>query len=155
MRRKEKELTEPEVIEFILQQAIALRIAICDDSTPYIVAMNFGWKDGRIYLHSALEGRKISILKKNNRVAFQTDVDVEIVPGELPCQWGVKYLSLVGSGRASFVESSKEKKHALDLIISKYSGAEGFAYPSATLDKTCVIRLDIEEMTGKSSGFRA
>lgn len=152
MRRKEKEITEPEVISVILVNAPAIRIAMCDESGPYIVAMNFGWEEDRIYLHSAPEGRKISMLEKDNRVAFQTDIDTEIVPGESPCNWGVRYLSLVGRGRACFVENTQEKKYALDLIMSKYSGTKEFSYPSATLDKTCVIRIDIEEMTGKQSG---
>lgn len=152
MRRKEKEIVDPIIMNDILDKAQTIKIAMCNENVPYIVAMNFGWENGRIYLHSALEGRKINILGKNNRVAWQTDINVEMVPDDLPCSWGVKYLSLVGSGRALFVESSEEKRHALDLIMSKYSGANDFSYPSSTLDKTCVIRIDVEEMTGKKSG---
>ncbi|MEQ8176039.1 MAG: pyridoxamine 5'-phosphate oxidase family protein [Syntrophomonadaceae bacterium] len=152
MRRKDKEVAEPEIVQYILEQAPAIRIAMCDEHMPYIVAMNFGWEPGRIYLHSAMEGRKISILERNSRVAFQTDLNTEIIAGESPCNWGAKYLSLIGSGRACFIETPEEKKHALDLIMSKYSGAGDFAYPSSTLDKTCVIRIDIAEMTGKKSG---
>ncbi|MEN6391246.1 MAG: pyridoxamine 5'-phosphate oxidase family protein [Syntrophomonas sp.] len=152
MRRKDKEVEEPEIGQYILEQALAIRIAMCDENVPYIVAMNFGWEPGRIYLHSAMEGRKISILQRNNRVAFQTDLNFEIVSGEAPCNWGAKYLSLVGSGRACFVETLEEKRHALDLIMAKYSGAKDFAYQTSILDKTCVIRIDVEEMTGKKSG---
>lgn len=152
MRRKDKEVAEPEIAQYILEQAAAIRIAMCDENMPYIVAMNFGWEPGRIYLHSAREGRKISILGRNNRVAFQTDLNAEIISGESPCNWGSKYLSLVGSGKACFVATPEEKRHALDLIMSKYSGAGVFAYPSSTLDKTCVIRIDIAEMTEKKSG---
>lgn len=59
-----------------------------------------------------MEGRNISILERNHRVAFQTDLNVEIISGKSPCNWDAKYLSLVGSGKACFVESPEEKKHA-------------------------------------------
>jgi nitroimidazol reductase NimA-like FMN-containing flavoprotein (pyridoxamine 5'-phosphate oxidase superfamily) len=153
LRKKEKEIKDSGMIDKILQQASLIRIAMIDDSEPYIVVMNFGYWQGRIYLHSALEGRKISILKKNNRVAFQTDLGVEIVSGRTPCNWDVKYLSAVGSGRAYFLESIAEKTEALDIIMTKYSGIEKNQYPAANLNKTCIIRIDIDEISGKQSGM--
>ena len=45
-------------------------LAFVDGDEPYVISMNFGYKDKALYLHSATEGRKIEIIKKNNKVCF-------------------------------------------------------------------------------------
>lgn len=152
MRRKDQEIQDQDTIMRILTEAPIVRIALCDDDQPYVIAMNFAYKKGCIYLHSALEGRKIDILKKNNRVAFQTEIEMELIRNDRPCNCSVRYLSLMGSGRALFITGLAEKKQALDVIMSKYSGHLAFEYPTSTLEKTCLIRIIIEEMSGKKSG---
>ncbi|HWP97954.1 MAG TPA: pyridoxamine 5'-phosphate oxidase family protein [Syntrophomonadaceae bacterium] len=152
MRKKEKEIQDRETIMRILKEAPVIRIALCDEGQPYVVAMNFAYEENCIYLHSALDGRKIEVLKKNNRVAFQTDIEMGMIESDRPCNWSVHYLSLMGSGRAHFVTELETKKQALDIIMSKYSGLSTFEYLSSILEKTCLIRIDIEEMCGKRSG---
>lgn len=64
MRRSDKEIKDKSTIESILNEAQVCRIALCNDNKPYIVPMNFGFKDNYIYIHSACEGHKIDIIKK-------------------------------------------------------------------------------------------
>ena len=64
MRRKEREIKDKKDIERILKDSRVLRLAMVDKDKPYLVPMNFGYRDGALYLHSALEGRKIDLLKK-------------------------------------------------------------------------------------------
>jgi nitroimidazol reductase NimA-like FMN-containing flavoprotein (pyridoxamine 5'-phosphate oxidase superfamily) len=46
-----------------------------DDGKPYVVALNFGYDregdDLILYLHSAMEGKKIDILKKIQQCIFK------------------------------------------------------------------------------------
>ncbi|NJD04112.1 MAG: hypothetical protein FIA99_16290 [Ruminiclostridium sp.] len=79
MRRKYKEITDKQLINDILSKAEIIRLAMIDNGNPYLVAMNYAYIDGCLYMHSAKEGRKIDILSKNNKVAFQTDTGVELV----------------------------------------------------------------------------
>jgi nitroimidazol reductase NimA-like FMN-containing flavoprotein (pyridoxamine 5'-phosphate oxidase superfamily) len=53
MRRKDKEITDRQQIDEILSKAEIIRLAVVDNGLPYIVAMNFAYVDGFIYMHSA------------------------------------------------------------------------------------------------------
>jgi nitroimidazol reductase NimA-like FMN-containing flavoprotein (pyridoxamine 5'-phosphate oxidase superfamily) len=92
------------------------------------------------------------MLSRNNAVCFEVDVDHEIVRGETACKWGMKYRSVIGFGKAFFVEDPEEKKEALDSIMAHYGGGPG-EYPEATLRRTTVVRIEIESMTGKVGGY--
>lgn len=84
-------------------------IALSDNNNPYMVPMNFGYKDRYLYLHSSPEGRKIEILKENNKVSFGVEIKTELVKSESACNWGMKYMSVIGEGYAEFLEDSKRK----------------------------------------------
>lgn len=151
MRRKDKEIKDKEVIETILQQAAVCRIAMCDGDVPYVVPMSFGYEEGCLHLHSASEGKKIDILKCNPAVSFEIDIGQELVGNENPCKTSLKYRSVIGYGKAVFVEDREEKKRSLDAIVRHYSG-ETYAYPEESLNEVTIIRIHIESMTGKQSG---
>lgn len=153
MRRADKEITDKTLIDKILKEAEVIRIAMIDGEDPYLVAMNYAYVDECIYMHSAKEGRKIDILRKNNKVAFQTDTGLEMVLKEEACSCGMKYLSVFGTGKASFVEDKVERIKALDAIMAKHTKKEGFEYPEKVLEKTLIIKVRIDSMTGKKSGY--
>jgi len=81
------------------------------------------------------------------------DIENEVVKSEIACNWGMKYYSVIGFGKAHFVEDVNEKKEALDIIIQKYSDNGLFEYSQNTLNKTAVIKVEITELTGKKSGY--
>jgi uncharacterized protein len=128
MRRKEKEIKNKNMIESILQEADHCVVALSDNNSPYIVPMNFGYKNQTLYLHSSKEGKKIEILKVNNKVSFGVEINIEIVKKRKPCNWGMKYKSVVGKGYAYFINDSEKKKEALDIIMAKYSNNAHFEY---------------------------
>ena len=78
MRRKEKEIKNKNMIESILKEADHCVIALSDNNSPYIVPMNFGYKNQTLYLHSSKEGKKIEILKVNNRVSFGVEIKLSL-----------------------------------------------------------------------------
>jgi uncharacterized protein len=155
MRRSDKEIKDTETIQWILKEAQVCRIALCDNDKPYIVPMNFGFDDNYIYLHSTSEGKKIGILNKNNNVCFEVDIQNELVKSEIACNWGMKYYSMIGSGKAYFIEDNNEKEKALNIIMQKYSenDAKSFEYSETALNKTTIIKVKISEITGKKSGY--
>ncbi len=152
MRRSEKEIQDPKEIETILQASPVCRIAMSVDDRPYVVAVNFASTDAHLYFHSAISGRKVDMLRKNPSVCFEVDMPGDLVPGKTACDWGMAYKSVIGFGRAYFVEGGKEKKKALDLLMNKYAGEGSYFYSDDALDKVCVIRVEIEQMSGKRSG---
>ena len=154
MRRSDKQINDSKTIENVLEEAEFCRIALVDGNEPYIVPMNFGYKDNSLYLHSATEGRKIDILEENNSICFQTDIKTAIVTSENPCNWGMKYLSVVGHGKAHLIDSLAEKRGALDIIMSKYSNGSSFEYSDEVFSKVAVIKVEIEEILARNQDIK-
>ena len=153
MRRKDKEITDKAAIEEILQKAQVCRLALCENNIPYIVPMNYGYKDGYLYVHGAKEGKKTDMIAANPNVCFEVDMDHELVKGENGSEWTYKYHSVIGYGKAEILQAFEEKKQGLDIIMEHYSGSFEHQYPEAAVHAVSVIRIKIEEMTGKKSGY--
>lgn len=152
MRRKDKEINNASAIRDIIRNALICRLALSDDNRPYVVPLCFGYRDNILYFHSSPEGRKIEILEKNSNVCFEFDIDHEVVQEEKACKWSMNYRSVIGFGKASFVDDLEEKKKGLDAIMEHYSG-RSFDYPEPALKETTIIKVEIESMTGKQSGY--
>ncbi len=152
MRRDEKEITGLEEIEAVIRSCQVCRLALIDGEYPYIVPLNFGYRDRTLYFHGALRGKKLSLLETNNKAAFEMDRKLEIVTSEDPCEWGMKFQSVIGSGRVSMIESPEEKTEALQLIMSQYTN-DAFDMPEKRVKGTAVYKLEIKQMTGKQGGW--
>lgn len=152
MRRNEKEIRDSEEIKQILSRASVCRIAMTEGVHPYIVPMNFAFENNDLYFHSATTGKKIDILKKNPQVCFEVDVPGDLVKNAVACLWGMKFKSVIGFGRAYFIESKNEKKQALDILMKKYSGQDSCSYSDEALDKVLIIGIKIDNISGKRSG---
>ncbi len=152
MRRKDRQINEISDLEQIISGSDVCRVAFADNNNPYIVTMNFGYSGGDqpcFYFHCANEGKKLEMLKKNNCVCFELDTDHELYEGDNGCDWGMKYSSVVGWGRIAIITEREPRITGLDCIMSHYSGRTQFSYDEKVLVNTTILRLDIEEMTGK------
>ena len=152
MRKRDKEITNIGEIEGIIKKAICCRISLLDGEEPYIVPVSFGYERNVLYFHSAPEGRKVELIKRNNRICFEIDTDVEVVRAEESCGWTMKYKSVIGVGRTHILENDEEKAHGLRVIMKHYSEGES-SFPKSKLDSVLVARVDIERVTGKQSGY--
>jgi len=152
MRRKEKEITEKTELESIIARSSTCRLALSVENQPYIVPLCFGYQDNALYFHSADTGRKIDMIRQNNNVCFEFDIDQEIVKHEEACHWGMNYRSIIGFGKAFIIEEDKQKREMLDIIMNQY-GEGPYEYSEKLLEMMVVIKVEIAEMTGKQSGF--
>jgi uncharacterized protein len=148
MRRNDREIKDRAEIETVLEEATVCRIGLADNGGPYIVPLSFGYEDGSVYLHSAHEGKKISLLKKDPRCCFEVDVCDKVTRGDKPCYWGMRYRSVIGYGRAVFLEDPGEKRHGLSCIMRHYGGGTP-EFSESDLAPVTVIRIAVESMTGK------
>jgi len=152
MRRKDREITEQSEIQSIIAKADVCRIALVDDGKPYIVTLNFGYKPGNpavLYFHCANEGRKIDIIKKNNNVCFQMDIDHVLEIAKKACGFSMSFKSIVGYGRIYKVEDVQEKIQGLDFIMKQYSDESGYTYEEKMLKITTILKLEIDELSAK------
>jgi len=152
MKRKEKEIIDKTAMESIILRSSVCRLALSEENRPYIVPLCFGYEDGTLYFHSASEGRKLDILRKNNKVCCEFDIDNEIVEADDACAWGMKFQSVIGFGRGSIIDDLESKRKALNIIMQQYS-RNSYEYPDKAVKKTVVIKVEIEHMTGKKSGY--
>jgi nitroimidazol reductase NimA-like FMN-containing flavoprotein (pyridoxamine 5'-phosphate oxidase superfamily) len=151
MRKKDKEITDPVILDSIIQRATVCHLGLCVDNFPYVVPLNFGYQNGKLFFHTGREGLKMDLLHRNNRVCFEMTVDVDVVQAETPCKWNMKYYSVIGFGAAHFVKEPVAKRQALDLIMTHYGG-EPDDYPEELVAKVVIIQVDIDLLTGRQSG---
>ena len=154
MRRKDKEIVDAKVMVSIIEKAIICRVGMCWQDEPYVIPMNFGYLDNYIYLHSAREGRKLDILRNNDKVCVEFDLDVELIQSQEVCNTSMKYKSVLVFGKAVFLKDIAEKKRALDIIMHHYychNSPSPHHYPEDALEKLIIIKVKVEKMTGKES----
>ncbi|MBE0649749.1 MAG: pyridoxamine 5'-phosphate oxidase family protein [Bacteroidales bacterium] len=152
MRRKDKEITDKKIIEEILSKSEICRIAMVDNGQPYLIPVNYGYSDNAIYIHSASKGRKIEVLKQNNRVCFEMDYGHEVLKDALACNWTAKYRSLIGFGTVDILTDEEEKLFGLDQIMAHYGGPENNIYKKQNVNNIVILRINIEEVSMKQSG---
>jgi hypothetical protein len=150
MLRKDQEITETSAIEAVIRSSVVCRLALSDKDQPYIVPLCFGYEDNTLYFHSGVKGRKLEILRKNPSVCFEFEVNVGVLKAEEACSWNMAYQSVIGFGKAVFLEDMPEKQKALGIIVGQYSDKK-LQLPNAKLRKTVVIKVPIDSMTVKKS----
>jgi nitroimidazol reductase NimA-like FMN-containing flavoprotein (pyridoxamine 5'-phosphate oxidase superfamily) len=155
MRLREKEITDRKEVEELLMKEKVCRFAMCDGDTPYVLPTTYGFKDGVMYFHSSKNGRKMDVLRENNRVCFVVDTGHELVQGpvDTSCKSTIKFKSVIGTGRAKMVEDLAEKRKAMDIIMAQMFGQAAFKYTDEGVRDMAIIRIDIESLTGKKSGY--
>lgn len=153
MRRKEREITDLDDIKYILSAGLICRLALSVDDVPYIVPLNYGveFSDPIIfYFHCAPEGRKLEMLKQNNHVCFEIEADTEVIRGKQACDWSMNYKSVIGYGRVDIVSDQDQMIHGLDTIMMHYAGEGDFTYSPKLLDRMYILKLTVENLSGKS-----
>jgi uncharacterized protein len=152
MRRNDREVSGTNEVEEIIRKADVCRIAFANDNMPYLVTLNFGYSSSPVqsfYFHCANEGKKLDMIRKNNYVCFELDTDHQLITGSNSCDWGMTFSSIVGYGNISIITEKEEKKAGLNHIMDHYGASGESSYNDSILERTTVLRLDVEQMTGK------
>ena len=152
MTKRERQVTDKNQILRILDTAKVLHLGLAVNNEPYVVPMNYGYteEDGKLvlYLHSALQGRKLDMIRENPRVFFELECDQAPFEGEKPCQYGLVYSSVMGRGTAGIVENVEEKKKAMAILMKTQTQKE-FSFDDKLVSIVAVIRIDVAEYTAK------
>lgn len=152
MRRKDREIEEKSAQQAILENSETIHIAFAVNNEPYIVAMSFGfvWEDRlAIYMHCAPEGKKLDMMRHNNRVCFQMETDTLLVVAPLSCRWNMQYSSIIGRGTLSEVTDEDERLKGLNLIMKNYGKKGRNNFAAEILQNTMILRLDAHEISAK------
>lgn len=153
MRRKDREVTDPNKIREVIEASHCCRLGFYDGKEVYIVPLSFGYEEkegGRVfYFHSAKEGRKIDLAAAAPSVGFELDTNYELVEGETACSHSARFQSVIGTGRVSFVETAEERKTALRSIMRHNTGKENWEFSDEMTEAVRILRLDVAELSCK------
>lgn len=125
-------------------------LSLTDGGVPYAVPVNYVWDGGHsIYIHCAPEGRKLRCIEQNEKASFCVVGRTQV----LPDKFTTRYESIVAACRATVVHDDSERRKAVELILKKFSPNFvdiGLGYAEKSLRRTVIVRLDIEEWSGKA-----
>jgi uncharacterized protein len=152
MRRKDREIADRSEIDAILREGKIMNLALCDGEVPFLVPLFYAYDGKSIYFHSARQGSKVEILRKNNLARFAVSLAEGTIENEIACDFEARHRTVIGLGKVSFVEEIGEKRLALDMIVGRFSPRK-FSYDKAALERTLVARIDIESIKGKKHGY--
>ena len=151
MRRRDREILDPQEILAMLTRCDTVRLGIADGETPYVVPLSFGVEavadHVRLYVHSARQGRKVELLKRHPRVFVEADRFFCVQ--EVGKGITTRYESVMGTGLAEELTYPVEIEHGLRLLLAHY-GQE--SYPLANCQGTKhirVYRVTLDALTGK------
>ncbi len=154
MNRSDREITDELELKKIVENGKFVVISMCSDNSPYVVTLNYGYDDRKnaLYFHTAFRGLKLDIIKQNPNVCATVIEDLGYKPGE--CDHN--YKSVVFWGKMCIIDDLEEKKYGLNMLLDHLEEEpdevrtkllkEDSRYEKMQM---AILRLDIEEMTGK------
>jgi hypothetical protein len=149
--------SKDKIIKFLNEENTGRISSIDKQGFPQIIPMNFVFLNDLVYMHSHIRGEKIENIKRNSKVGFEVDRNLEFLPSyfsdpEDASLADTLYISVVIKGEAQLVEDNEEKVLALNGLMEKYQ-PEGQYKPMnknmGVLDATAVIKIIPKEMNGK------
>lgn len=153
MRRKDREVTEYGKMLEIVKACDCCRLGLVDDAGAYIVPLNFGYENREgelnLYFHSAGEGKKIELVKQQNRVSFEMDTKHGLVEGNVPCAYSYLFQSVMGRGEIELLQDYEEKVHGLELVMAHYSDKADWVFPEKMINGMAVMKLTVTEWSCK------
>lgn len=158
MRRKKRQVTDRKSIQNLVEEAQVVRIALNGEDYPYVVPVNYGyeWENDQLtlFVHGATEGKKVSMIKNDPRVAVELEGNHKLVEGTMnAATYSYAYQSLIGFGKAEIVEDLEEKRKALYVLMDH--AAKGAAFdeiPESMLKRTGIIKIVLDSYTMKENG---
>ena len=94
------------------------------------------------------KGIRSQSISKNSKVFFEIDCDIVPFEGDVACQYGVSYSSIMGRGTALIVEDVQEKMKAMSILM-KTQTEKDFTFQERLVSIVSVIRIDVSEFTAK------
>lgn len=151
MHRKNQQLGEEETLAILEQQGTGVLSLNGEGGYPYGVPLNYVYKNGKVYVHGAIEGYKSDAISRDDRVSFCVIGEDKVVPHEFTDY----YKSVILFGRARIIGNSEER----DIIMRDFGKTFAPMESKAALDteikdgieRIVVIEITPEHITGKAA----
>jgi len=150
VRRQDRLLNEQSARELLMKGEYGVLSMLNETGGVYSVPVNYVWDGERsLYFHCAVEGRKLRCIDNNNVVSFCVVGRTKVIAEK----FSTEYESIVLECKAFRNLPEEEKMKAFRLILEKYTPDEtvkGMQYAKDAFSKTEIVRLDIENWSGKT-----
>lgn len=151
MIRADREVKDRDEILDIIRRCDVVRLAIHDEPFPYVVPVNFGFREEEgdivLYLHGAKVGKTMELLARNPNVGFEMDCGHEMDDKPEIGECSMDYESIIGAGTIEFLPE-EAKLEALELLLAHYH-EDAFPFNHRMIPATNVMRLRVVRCTGK------
>ncbi|WP_027409064.1 pyridoxamine 5'-phosphate oxidase family protein [Anoxybacteroides tepidamans] len=162
-RRPMLECKDEAKIAAFLSTAATGYLGLSDGQDPYVVPLNFVWWNGAIYFHGAMEGRKMEVLKRNDRACFTVSEHFGTMVHPVPANTDTGYMSVMLFGKAEIVTDLNEATAAMQQLLDKY--VPGYfsaplakhhvdSYRSSMGSRTAVVKIVPTAMTAKEKPLK-
>jgi hypothetical protein len=137
---KPRELSRDECITLL--SAIKFgRLGLSNRDLPYVIPMSYVYQDGKIFLHSRGNGKKVEYVTRNPKVCFQVDAMEKD-----------RWSSVLIFGTAKLSDDIEAKMKMFEAFTGKeMKGHGGKQFKREDLEKMpmTIWEIRIEEMTGR------
>ena len=132
VRRKDREITDPNELRQVLKTTKYVTVALCMKDEPYLVALNHGYDETKncLYFHCAPEGKKLVYLKANNKVWGQAVLDFGVTD---ECDYA--YTSVHFSGKMHLIDDLARSSMPLKCWCGRFQ---------------LILRQDLQRLSLKS-----
>ena len=154
MRRNDREVTDEQQILDVMDRCDSVYLAMQDPYcfVPYMVALSYGMEKNTegifLYFHSAIEGKKVDLLKLHPEVRFFMHQGHGVVYDEEKQSCTMNYESVSGIGLVEEVQG-EQKIHGLNLLMKHYYPTHTPSYRKQVAAITKVYRMRILSMSAK------
>ncbi len=117
---------------------------------PYVIPLCYTYHNGSIYFHARKKGQKLDYIRNNSRVCFQVDKVNALRTADSPCDYSLKYTSVIVFGQAEEIQDFNEKAEVLDLLTVAFSNGNPTApIKKHEIDNVAVIKINVDYMRVK------
>ena len=138
-------------VQTVLKNGQFCHLGIANDNIPYVVAVNFGYDDDYLYFHGSQKGKKVDMININPNICFEVNYGGEVFSNKQACNWGTKFRSIIGNGKAELITNDEIKKTALLAIMRKYSGNNDHEFNEHVVVHTNVYRVSLKDVTARQN----
>lgn len=110
MRRKDRQISSEEALQIIRAQKLGVLSVNGDEGYPYGVPVNYGYFDGKLYIHSTSgESHKIDAIHRETKVCLTIIAEHSLRAEE----YTTGYRSVIVFGKARLITDAAEKVEAM------------------------------------------
>ncbi|WP_297639879.1 pyridoxamine 5'-phosphate oxidase family protein [uncultured Clostridium sp.] len=150
MRRIKQKLNEEECKAILERNTSGVLCVLGDNEFPYGVPVNYVYRNGKLYFHSAKDGHKIDAIKNNEKGSF-TIIDQDKI---VPEKYTSYFRSVIAFGKVRVIDDEKEMRNFLKVLSTKYCKDDDAGIEEEInrfIKNVRIIELDIMHLTGKEA----